>query len=247
MLKVMENFELQTLRSEELRDEREKWFIAAREQQEQKDIRAEKTDDELFDLATAVILATVVEVQEFQAKLDTYDEATVKALMQNQEAIEAVEARMADKLEHAYVMDDGRKVFKSEDGTWAIDSTGNRLDDSSNDIDSIPQTKFTAEEFEADTLELNKLNIERRQILEYQEKLYHARERSNSDDFTKEELDELDNELEAEMPDAVKRQMPDYEPTQETSLKSSFDASVELSLSELPQQVAKQTFAPGMR
>ena len=246
MLKVMENFELQALRSEELRDEREKWFIAAREQQEQKEIRAEKADDELYDLATAVILATVAEVQEFQARLDTYDEATVKALMQNQEAIEAVEARMAEKIEHAYVMDDGRKVFKSEDGTWAIDSTGNRLDDSSDNIASIPQTKFTAEEFEADTLELNKLNIERQQTLEYQEKLDNARERSNSDDFTKEELDELDMELEADMPTAVKRQMPDYEPSQETDLKSDFSASAEFSLSELPQQVTKQNLAPVM-
>lgn len=51
-------------------------------------------------------------------------------------------------------------------------------------------------------------------------------------------------ELAAEMPMAVKRQMPDYDPSQEISLKSNFGTSAELSLSETPKQVTIQTIAP---
>lgn len=35
----------------------------------------------------------------------------------------------------------------------------------------------------------------------------------------------MDNELEADMPMAVKRQMPDYDPSQEPDLKSDFLAT----------------------
>jgi len=243
----MEYFEIRALHSEALRKEREKWFIVAKEHREQKELKAEKAEEGFLDFATSAILATEIEVQEFQAKLDVYDEATVKALIENQEALDLIQAQIDSMLSSAYVMEDGTRVFKSEDGTWAVDEHGNRLVHETNNIDEIPQTKYTAEEYLDVKQEEQRLLQERQEIHEYQEKLDNARERSNSDDFTKEELDELDKELEAEMPEAVKRQLLDYEPTQETSLKTSFDASVELSLSELPQQVAKQTLAHGMQ
>ena len=247
MLRVMEDFEIRALHSEALRKEREKWFIAAKEHREQKELKAEKAEEEFLDFATSAILATEVEVQEFQATLDVYDEATVKALIENQEALDFIQAQIDSMLSSAYVMEDGTRVFKSEDGTWAVDEHGNRLDQETHNIDEIPQTKHTAEEYLDVKQEEHRLLQERQEIHEYQEKLDNARERSNSDDFTKEELDELEKELEAEMPETVKRQLPDYEPTQETSLKSNFDNSIELSLSELPQQVAKQTLAPGVQ
>ena len=81
-----------------------------------------------MDLASSVILATEIEVQEFQAKLDIYDEVTVKALMENQKALDAINAEIEEKFKDSHVMDDGRKVLKSKDGTWAIDEEGNRLD-----------------------------------------------------------------------------------------------------------------------
>ena len=53
---------------------------------------------------------------------------------------------------------------------------------------------------------------QREDILKFQKKLDDARERSNGDDFTKDELDKLGAELEGSLPDAVARQMPAYEP-----------------------------------
>jgi len=247
MLRVMDDFEIQTLRSEVLRKEREKWFIAAKEQRELKELKAEKSEEEFLDFMTSAVLAKEFEVEEFQAQLDVYDEVTVKALMENVKALEVVNARIKENLKSAHVMEDGMRVFKSEDGTWGIDEHGQRFDSETHDMHIIPPTRVTAEQAEADFNERNSLLRERTEILEYQEKLDDARERSNSDDFAKDELDELNKELEAEMPEAVKLQMPDFEPSQETTLKSSFDASVELSMSEIPQQVAKQTLTPAMQ
>lgn len=243
----MEDFEIRALHSENLRKEREKWFIAAREHKERKELRVEQAEEEFLDFAVSAILATEIEVQEFQARLDTYDEATVKALMENQEALDLLQIQITEMLSSAHVMKDGTRVFKSEDGTWAVDEHGHRLDNETHDIDAISQTKVTAEEYLEVHEQKKQLMQERQELLDYQEKLDNARERSNSDDFTKDELDELDKELEADMPETVKRQLPDYKPSQEANLQSAFEASAEVSLSELPTKAVTQTIAPGMQ
>lgn len=244
MLRAIDHFDVREALQDEKDKQRTKWFIAAREQRERKIQNEERLEDDFMDLASSVILATEIEVQEFQAQLDIYDEATVKALMENQKALDAINEKIEEKFKDGHIMDDGRKVLKSDDGTWAIDEEGERLDSRTHDMDAIPETRVKADDVVTDIKKRDGLRIERQRILDYQEKLDNARERSASDDFTKEELDTLDKELEAEMPMAVKRQMPDYDPAQETNLKSDFDSSAELSLSEIPKQVINQTIAP---
>ena len=228
MLALMDDFEIRALRQEARDKEREKWFIAAKDQERQKEIKAEQAEDDLLDFAASVILATEMEIAEFQAKLDTYDEATVKALMENQRQLDKTQARIDEMLSNADIMEDGTRVFKSEDGTWAVDEHGNRLDSQTHDMDAILPTKNTAEEYLETTERKHQLMQERQAILDYQEKLDNARERSNADDFAKEELDELEAELDATMPTAVRRQQHGYELSQETSLKSDFTSSVEI-------------------
>lgn len=224
MLRMMENFEFQALRNENLRTEREKWFIAAKNHKERRELKAERAEDEFLHFATSAILATEIQIQEFQARLEIYDEATVKALMENQQALDLLQAQISEMLSTAHVIEDGTRVFKSEDGTWAVDEHGIRLDQNTHNMDTIPQTKYTAEQYLDGHEQKKQLIQERQEILDYQQKLDEARERSNFDDFTKDELDELDNALEAEMPQAVKRQLPDYDPSQETTLQTSFTA-----------------------
>ena len=226
MLRAIDHFDIKEALQDQKDQQRKKWFIAARDQREKKAQLEERADEDFMDYASSVILATEIEVQHFQAKLDVYDEATVKALMENTQALEAVNERIQEKLGHAHTLEDGRKVFKSEDGTWAIDEDGKELEATTNDMDIIPKTKVTAEEYKTDIEERNQLNTERQNILDYQEKLDDARERSHSDDFTREELDALDKELQTGMPMAVKRQLPNYDPSQETSLQSNFTATV---------------------
>ena len=240
----MDDFEIRALHSEDLRKEREKWFIVARDQREQQELKADKSEEAFMEFAASIILATEIEVQEFHVKLDTYDEATVKALMENTKLLEAINEKIQENLKHAHTLEDGTRAYKSEDGKWGINEHGQRFDGDTHDMETIPSTKVTAEEAEADFMSRDMLQHERTEILEFQEKSDHARERSNSDNFTKDELDGLDKELEAEMPMAVKRQLPNYEPSQEKDLKTDFSASAELSLSEIPKQSINQIIAP---
>lgn len=80
------------------------------------------------------------------------------------------------------------------------------------DPDSIGNQKPKWEPFKDAIDREERFQTERSDILEFQEKLDHARERSDSDDFSKDELDELSADLEASVPDAVAQHLPEDHP-----------------------------------
>jgi len=184
---------------------RQQWFIKARNQQERQREVTEKLDDEILSLATEVVMATEMQIEEFKVKLDTYDEATVFALMENQEQLDAVNAQILAMLERAYVMEDGRRVFKTEDGTQVFDEKGTEVTRDELDFDLISPSAPTWEQ----RLELlgkrNQLTTERKQILEFQEKVDQAREKVADGKISSDELDELDAELSDATPVSVKK------------------------------------------
>lgn len=222
MINVMNHFQHYNHTAKQADVNRQKWFIAARENRDRKEKITEEAEQALLDLVVTVVLATKIEIKAFQAKLDTYDEATVIALMENQQLLDAVNERITDMLARAHVLEDGRRVFKTENGMQVFDEHGEQVDESVIHPDQIDDLKPTWEAFEGELKLEKQLQAERQGLIEYQEKLDNARERSNSDNFTKEELDELEAELEADMPPTVARHIPGMEASSAIELKSEF-------------------------
>jgi len=207
--------------------QRLKWFIAAKDEQERKEKqeeRAEKTD---LDLATAVemTIAAEVQIEAFHEKLDKYDEATVRALMENQEALELVREQMGRLLDRAHVLEDGRRVFKTEDGLRVFDEFGTELDRETIDPNTIDDNAPRWEAYQPLMLEEARLEAQRESLIEFQSKLDDARERSSQEDFTVEELESLEAELEADMPPSVAQFLPaDMQPAATPTMKSDYEA-----------------------
>ena len=112
-------------------------------------------------------------------------------------------------LERAYVMDDGRRVFKTKDGAQVFDEFGVEVSSDELDFDLIGSEKTTWEEFST-AIELDQtLQSERSEILEFQEKVDAARERVSDGNITKAELEELDAELLDLIPSAVRSHIPE--------------------------------------
>lgn len=197
--------------SEWLRQQR--WFIRAREDKERKQEAADKFDENFAALASEVVAATTREIHEFQTRLDSYDEATVIALMENQERLDAVRAEINDLLSRAYVMEDGRRVFKTEDGTQVFDEFGQEVDQDELDFELIGAERPSWEEMSANLEIENQLVTEREQLIEFQGKVDDARIAADAEDFSKDELDNLDAELLELMPDSVRTHVPGLEPT----------------------------------
>lgn len=188
--------------SEWLRQQR--WFIKSRQDRQRREEAADKLEIDVTAFAVETVMATQAQIKAFEVKLDSYDKATVVALMENQELIDAVKDRLSDMLARAYVMDDGRRVFKTEDGTQVFDEFGVEVSVEELDPDLIDNNRPTYEEYAADAAALATLEAERTQILEFQVRVDAAREDIANGEISEAELEELDAELLDAMPPTVR-------------------------------------------
>lgn len=177
--------------------------------------RREKLEDRLEDnaaaFATGMVVATQMQIEAFELKLDRYEEATVAALIENQEQLDAVNARIFAMLDQAYVLDDGRRVFRTEDGTQVFDEFGEEVGPDEIDPAMIGDEFPTWEAFQPLLTERNALDAERAQLLDFQEQLDEARDRIAEGDISEAELNELDAELAELAPPAVRSRVPGME------------------------------------
>jgi len=199
-------------------------FFQQQEADERK--RRERDDNMDNDVADLVDLAVVIiseaQARELRFDIDRYDTATVNALYENERELEQVQAQLDEMLAQAYVLPDGRHVFKTEDGLRVFDEHGKEVPSDLIDPDEIADHLPRWERFKLKLDQHEALIDERTDLIEYQDKLDNARERLEAGDMTQDEYDRLREDLVEDMPDAVRRQIPelaskDLEATQQTA------------------------------
>lgn len=96
MIQLAEHFKCddKSRHSEWLRQQR--WFVKARKDHERREEISDQLEEDALSLATNVIMATQIQIEEFELKLDAYDEATVIALMENQEKLDDINRRLSE-------------------------------------------------------------------------------------------------------------------------------------------------------
>ena len=202
-----------------------KWFIKAKQDRVRRDDLADQAEDDAFAFAAGVA-ATPVEIQTFETKLDTYDIAVVTALMENQSALDAVNSRIDELLTQAHVIQDGRRVFKTEDGLQVFDEHGAELSSDVIEPIEISDHKPSWEKYNGELESREQLKTERSNILDFQDEVDAARERVSEGKISKSELDDLDAELADAMPVSVKAHVPGLDQGENvTDLKSDFSAT----------------------
>lgn len=198
-----------------------------------------------LDMAVAVL--TTAETVHFRADLDRLDTATVAALQDNLERQSYAREQLDDMLDRAYVLPDGRRVFKTEDGMRVFDEYGVEIGPDIIDPDMIADGAPRWEGYDAKKKFLKSLECEQAEILAYQAKLDEARERLDSGKMTREEHDRFREELKAEMPDAVRQQIPELADDPKAAVAASAAKAAELDFSGdvAPSRPAANGFAPG--
>lgn len=190
----------------------------------ERDEGIESSTAELLDLA--MLIVTEAEERQLRLELDRYDAATIEALYLNEAEMAKVREKLGRMLAEAHVLPDGRRVFKTEDGTRVFDEHGNEVDADTIHPDEIGDDKPTWEQFQSEFERYEALEHERQELLDYQAKLDEARERLDAGEMTREEYDRLREDLVEQMPEAVRMQVPeladrtpeDSAPVQETAL-----------------------------
>ena len=240
MVKLGEHFasDDRSRHSEWLRQQQ--WFIKARQDNQRRDTIEDKSEQDVSAFATAVVMATATQVEEFEVKLDSYDEAIVIALMENQELMDAINAKIDALLAQAYVMDDGRRVFKTEDGQQVFDEFGAEVSHDELDFELIGVERPTYEAYETLVSDRAQLEAERTEILGFQEKVDAAHEQISEGEISEADLDALDADLLDVMPASVRDHVAGLEPaTPAPVLKAGFTATA-----VVPQMQNAEASAP---
>lgn len=102
------------IRAEWRREEQRRVLDQIRRKEEKNKEREREQDeshDALMDFAFTYLIATDTQIAAFTVKLETYDAATIEALMENERALERVQEELRVMLDKAYVLPDGRRVF----------------------------------------------------------------------------------------------------------------------------------------
>lgn len=167
-----------------------------------------EADHDATDLVLEMVLASPASIAAFRVRLDSYDEATVAALMDNEKALEEVQRRIDGMLLQAHILLDGRRVFRTRDGTVVFDEAGNEVGRDQIDPGEIDPKRPVWEDYRAARLTEQGLKVEREELLRFQQKIDGARERADDPKLTQNELDELKRDLETSAPESVRRRMP---------------------------------------
>lgn len=183
----------------------QKMYVLDRERrlEEEQDKQAE-ADLEAF----ATAMASLSEIDDFKIELDRYDEATVAALDTNERALSVILKQQNVLLSKAHVLEDGRRVFKTEDGTAVFDETGMAVDAVTIAPDLIRNDRPTWESYKPVLEARERLQNERNQLHVYQAKLDGARERLDAGTVSHKEFEQLKLTLKEDMPDAVRENIP---------------------------------------
>jgi hypothetical protein len=212
------------------------WNQLQKEKETDRKAKTDQMDNQTDIIDLAMNLATTEQIEIFQSRLDVYDAATVEALQRNTEALEALEEKMEPLLDNAYQLEDGRRVFKTRDGTQVFDENGQAVSRSDVDPNDIHDGYTNWDVFKPYFHEKVNLMEDRQKIHEFQDNLDHARDRSDVKGFTQKELNELDDELKDMMPDTVKVGVPDMQ--SDISRDKDMSTRLEISADMVPQGMA---------
>ncbi|MEL6477325.1 MAG: hypothetical protein AAFR17_08345 [Pseudomonadota bacterium] len=160
----------------------------------------EKRMDERDALHDGVALIAAQQAFNYSRRLDRLRAQNTEALMRNGEALDLARRDLSDLLDRAYVHDDGRKLFRSADGTQVFDEAGN---DATADVDPdlIAPHHPTFDEFQGKKLSVQKLEEEQEQLFEAQRRLDKAEEDLSDGTLDADELDALEAEFGAGLDD----------------------------------------------
>ena len=199
--------------------ERKKWFIASKQEKEERRAKQEQALDEFIDLATGTILIDVTEIDAYKIELESYDIAAIEAITKNNEILEQLFLEREHLLKNAHVLEDGRRVFKTQDGKRVFDEQGNPISEDEVHPDEVPNHTTTYEELQSITDRIEKHKTIADGLSDYQLKLDEARERLDSGKLTQDEFDEIKDDLQETMPIEVRRKLPGYDASQESDAK----------------------------
>lgn len=164
--------------------------------------KQETESDAVADYALSII--SVEQSDQFQSEITVFQEATTEALIHQEKLIEKARIELQEVIDQAYILEDGRKAFKDREGLKVYDIDGNELGETIITADEIPDHHPRIEDLLERREQLQILEREQTEILEFQDKLDEARDRLDRGDLTQQEFKDLRDDIYDSAPQAVR-------------------------------------------
>jgi len=201
---------------------REAWSRAARQDtyrrrrdDEQEARTKRQTEDQGLD-AVAVVAGlvdlSISEARTLTTRLEWHQVALVEALEANRVERELAEERLSELADAAFVMVDGRRVFRTADGMRVIDENGQEVSEDELDPDLIETWRPDAEDFLEARDHFDALSEERSSLFAYQEALQDAEGDLTNGNLGPQDLAEIEALLDESTPDRVRHHLPETDP-----------------------------------
>lgn len=229
---LQQEFEMAAYMGAHYRAMAEKWEETRRlDERVQKSI--EVKDDAVATsqtLLTAIMVSGVRprEYQQILERVGLHQNLVIEALQEKQEELDASQGRLDDMLGDAYELEDGRRVFKTEDGLRVFDEHGFELSADTIDPDEIENWRPKAETYFEEVERRNRIVQEQAELLDYQDKLDAAQDKLDQGTLSRDEYNEL-NDLLNTAPTALRNRLPQDDPAYQAPTPRENDTSVDFS------------------
>lgn len=186
----------------------EKFRLAEERDKERRlDQREERDGSE--NMINVMLIAELdrIEEAELRVRMEQHEHALIEALIANEEALADAQRAVDRMLGEAYVLPDGRRVFKTEDGQRVFDENGRELVPDEVVPAEIGEEHPTWEKYGAAVGARDGLAAERQELLDYQRKLDTANEKMAAGTMSDADLADLDRLMTDDVPEAVRRRL----------------------------------------
>lgn len=214
-------------------------------------------------------------LNQFDDKLDRYNQASTEALIEAHKQLDIVREQLKNVRRdldvmraNAFELEDGTKILVSEDETWAIDLDGNEVDIERVPLEEIPDPTKIAGKYRDKLEESNKLSDHESKLetrieaihafddkrMEFEARSGDIRDTLESDEVLsdeesqalQDELDAMDEELNAIMPPAIRAHVNGVSnDTVTPNIKAAFDDKA-IPTNDVAEQVKPSFAAPVM-
>ena len=185
-------------------------------------------DKEADNWAELVATVSQQQLDDFRVELEAYQAATTEELLYLREQLDRLESERQELLDKAYVLPDGRRVFKSEDGTKVYFEDGTEVDPSIVQHHQIGEEHTYWQPYHRKTMQVDIVKQHFDATLSYQHKTDALEQRLERGEITEGEYGEMRETLVGQAPKRVSARVNGQAPELDlniTDMKSGFSAA----------------------
>ena len=175
-------------------------------EREQQRLEEQAAEDDLMSIAQMAVEVTAEDIAAFDDKLTIYETLTTAEIMRLQEQMDQLLEQREVLLSNAYVLPNGRRVFKTEDGTQVFDENGTEVSTEIVSPEQIEDWRPRWETYNGVTQDLEQTKSALNELHKFQSELDEIREDFNGGKVSAEELADLEKRLEASVPETIRMQ-----------------------------------------